>query len=90
MTEVHRVRELAKLVSEMTGAPVEHVDNPRNEVEENQLYVENQRFLELGLQPVTLQEGLMREISEIAEKYRDRVDYDKIPCRSRWRTGPLS
>jgi UDP-sulfoquinovose synthase len=85
MTETHRVAELAKIVSRLTGAEIDHVENPRNEADENELVVENKQFLELGLNPITLEEGLLTEVTEIAREYADRADLDKIPCRSLWR-----
>jgi UDP-sulfoquinovose synthase len=85
MTETHRLRDLAELVSNISGATIDHVDNPRNEAAENELFVENRQFLELGLDPITLEEGLLKEVTEIAERYSDRCDRDKIPSRSRWR-----
>jgi UDP-sulfoquinovose synthase len=85
MTETHRLRDLAELVSNISGATIDHVDNPRNEAAENELFVENRQFLELGLDPITLEEGLLKEVTEIAERYADRCDRDKIPSRSRWR-----
>jgi UDP-sulfoquinovose synthase len=87
ITETHRVRDLAKLVSEMTGAEVAYLPNPRREAEENELRVRNDQFLALGLQPTTLSEGLMEEITAVAARYRHRADPTKIISRSVWRAG---
>ncbi|QCU76818.1 NAD-dependent epimerase/dehydratase family protein [Citricoccus sp. SGAir0253] len=84
MTETHRVRDLAELVARITGAEVEMVPNPRNESAENELHVVNDAFLDLGLQPTTLSEGLLLEVEHIAERYRDRADLSKVPATSLW------
>jgi UDP-sulfoquinovose synthase len=85
MTETHRLIDLAKLVSRLTGVEIDHVANPRNEAEENDLFVENGQLIELGLSPITLEDGLLEEVTRIAQRFVDRADIDKIPARSLWR-----
>ena len=58
--------------------------NPRKESAENELHVTNDTFLELGLQPTTLSEGLLHEVEDVARKYAERVDRSKIPAQSLW------
>jgi len=84
MTETHRVRDLAKLISKLTGTEIAYVPNPRKEDAENELHVRNDSFLSMGLNPTTLADGLLTEVTDIAKRYAARADLDKIPCTSTW------
>ena len=77
VTEVYSVLELAKLVSKITGCKISYLDNPRNELAENDLFVSNDAFLSLGLNPITLSEKLFEDIRYLAEEnlsyFKDEV-----------------
>ena len=84
MTESHQVGELAKKVAALTGAELNHLPNPRNEAVENDLIVDNRCFIELGLKPTTLDDGLLAEVLDVAKRWADRCDRSRIPCVSAW------
>lgn len=84
MTETFKVIDLANTISRMTGVPVSTMPNPRKEAAANELHVENRGLIGLGLNPITLNDGLLREIGDIAKRYAANCDRSKIPCVSRW------
>ena len=84
MTESHQVGELAKKVASLTGASINYLPNPRNEAVENDLIVDNRCFIELGLDPTTLDNGLLEEVVDIAKRWSIRCDKNRIPCISAW------
>jgi UDP-sulfoquinovose synthase len=86
-TECHNIKTLAEKISALTGAEIRFYSNPRNESPENDLRFCKDSFLELGLRPFTLNDGLMTEVVDIAQKYVDRCDIAKIICTSTWRSN---
>jgi UDP-sulfoquinovose synthase len=84
MTESHRVADLAEKVAALTGAQINYLSNPRNEAIENDLIVDNRCFIELGLNPTTLDDGLLTEVVDVARRWADRCDRSRIPCLSAW------
>ena len=84
MTETHRVRDLAEMIAKISGAEVVRLPNPRKEAPENDLIVNNDKFLNLGLAPITLEAGLLSEIVDVAKKYAYRVDRSRVPAVSAW------
>jgi UDP-sulfoquinovose synthase len=84
VTETHRVRDLAELVAKLTGGEIVNLPNPRKEAAENDLIVDREQFIKLGLKPITLAEGLLEEVIEVAKKYAYRVDRSRVPASSAW------
>lgn len=87
VAETHRVRDLAKLVAEVTGAEVALVDNPRKEAAENDLKVSNRGFRSLGLNPILLRDQLLGETLEVVEKFKHRANLDAVPATALWTRG---
>jgi len=86
MTETHRLLDLAQKVSQLTGAKIAYLENPRKEALKNDLKASNDCFLSIGLKPTTLDDSLMVEIASVARKYKDRVKLNKILPVSKWTT----
>ncbi len=84
-TECHNILDLAEKISKLTGAQIKYYKNPRNEDEKNDLRFCKDSFFNLGLDPITLKNGLMTEVVDIARKYKDKCDFSKIICTSTWR-----
>ena len=84
MTETHRVRDLAEMIAQLTGAKIAYLPNPRKEAAENDLVVKNDKFLGLGLKPITLAEGLLEEVVDVARHFAYRIDRSRVPAVSAW------
>ena len=90
MTETHRIRDLARMAARLTGARVAYLPNPRKEADENELIVKNDQFLSLGLNPITLEDGLLSEVVDNPERKErelagilDKVQ-DSSHCEDYW------
>jgi UDP-sulfoquinovose synthase len=88
-TEQFSVAELAELVKqagERLGYPVEinHVDNPRVELEEHYYNATHTKLLDLGLEPTMLGEELVGSMLGTLERYKGNVIEGSIDPHTRW------
>ena len=84
VAECLNIFDLARTVQKMTKCKILFYKNPRQEDEKNDLDFENIGFKNLGWEPITLEKGLMKEVTQIAKQFRDRCDKSKIICTSTW------
>jgi UDP-sulfoquinovose synthase len=86
MTETLSVRQIAETVAaEFPGsATIEHVENPRVELEGHYYNVKHSRLEELGLKPTLLSTTLIDHLFEVVERHKERVDLAAIMPTVRW------
>jgi UDP-sulfoquinovose synthase len=89
-TEQFSIVELAEKVR-AAGADygidvrVEHLDNPRVEMEDHYYNATHTKLLDLGLRPHLLSETLIESMFTQIERFQDRVIPDHIMPSTRWR-----
>ena len=91
-TEEFSVGQLAEMVVDAAGklgieGRIEHVPNPRVELEEHYYNAKCTKLLDLGLEPHYLSDSLLDSLLNIALEHRERVDQEAIMPRVGWRTG---
>jgi UDP-sulfoquinovose synthase len=86
MTETHTVKDLAALIKRVKpNTVVRQVPNPRKELKENDLFVENKKFTKtLGLEVTRLDETMVREMLAELEEHKDRVLQSTQQSRALW------
>ena len=72
VSEVRQVKELAEIISRTYGSNIVYHDNPRKELAENELEVDNTGLRSLGFEPITLSVNLIDDVRYIAEKMKEK------------------
>ena len=93
-TEVFDVAALAEKVRHAAGelgidVRVDHVPNPRLELEEHYYNPVHTKLLSLGLRPTLLSETLIESMLEVIRRHQDRVIPEVIEPVTQWRPEPL-
>jgi len=88
-TESFSVRDMARLVKEVSPRPVviaEGMDNPRVEREEHYFNAANTKLLDLGLEPHLLTADVILGMLDLIERHKDRVEVEAIAPTVQWRS----
>jgi UDP-sulfoquinovose synthase len=89
-TESFSVSQLAELVQASAAelaieVEIEHVENPRVELEEHYYNPVHTKLLDLGLEPSHLGDELVRSMLKTIQRYRDRVIDSAIDPQTQWK-----
>jgi UDP-sulfoquinovose synthase len=89
-TEQFSVLDLAEQVQKAGAAvgldvQVDHIDNPRVELEEHYYNAKHTKLMDLGLEPHPLDATLIDSMLGQIERYKDRVIRDHILPSTRWK-----
>jgi UDP-sulfoquinovose synthase len=83
---VGQLAELVKAAGEHLGYSVEvqHVENPRVELEEHYYNAVHTKLIDLGLEPTLLGEELVESMIHTIERHKDQVIAGSIDPHTRW------
>ncbi|MDJ0723687.1 MAG: NAD-dependent epimerase/dehydratase family protein [Prochloraceae cyanobacterium] len=89
-TELFSVQDLAMKIKQAgntmgLNVEIDHIENPRVELESHYFNAKNTKLLDLGLEPHYLSDSLLDSLLNFATKYKDRVDKDQILPKVSWR-----
>lgn len=86
-TESFSLTEMAKIVANSYAGPVEieHIENPRVELENHHYSFAHTALESLGLQPHLLSDTLLNSMFAIIEEHAHRVDVAALTPSVRWR-----
>ncbi|KST61776.1 NAD-dependent epimerase/dehydratase family protein [Mastigocoleus testarum] len=89
-TELFSIGDLAMMVKKAGNSmglnvEVDHLANPRVELEEHYFNAKNTKLLDLGLEPHLLSDSLLDSLLNFAVKYQQRVDKQEILPKVSWK-----
>jgi len=88
-TELFSISDLAMMVKKAGNAmglnvDINHLENPRVELEQHYFNAKNTKLLDLGLEPHLLSDSLLDSLLNFAVKYQQRVDKKQILPKVSW------
>ncbi|MGH9029946.1 MAG: NAD-dependent epimerase/dehydratase family protein [Acidimicrobiales bacterium] len=85
-TESFSVRQLAEMVAQARSGDVriDHIDDPRVELEEHYYRAAHTKLLDLGLLPHLLEPPTIKGLLSVVEEHKSRVDVNFISPTVKW------
>lgn len=84
ISETRSVKYLAERIKEWFGADINYIENPRKELAENTLEVENAHLKSLGWTPIMISREEFNKIYASIDRYKDRIKQETIHPTHKW------
>ena len=84
VSEVHRVIDLAKMISKQFSINIDFLKNPRKELSKNDLDVKNNNFKEMGFIPELLEKKLIDDFKYLVNQNKKNFNKLKITNSPEW------
>lgn len=84
LTEIFSVNYLAQKIKDLTGAKIEHLENPRCEKEEHYYKPKHEALLRMGLKPRLLDDELPA-LWQVLQPYKNNVKLEVIKPTTKWK-----
>jgi UDP-sulfoquinovose synthase len=89
-TEQFSINDLAQRVERVAKAQglkpvVDHISNPRVELEDHYYHAIHSALPELGLKPYLLSDDVIAQMLEFAQRHRNRIDTDVLNPSVKWK-----
>jgi UDP-sulfoquinovose synthase len=84
VSEVQSILGLAKILESQYGATIKTVENPRKELPENELEVDNAGLRSLGFEPTVLDQALIEDVRFIGEATKANFNAENVLTSPKW------
>lgn len=84
-TEEFDINDLAGMVSDATGAKIQHIENPRVEAEDHYYNAKHTALIDLGLEPHGFLESTIQRMAEKVEIYAGLINKEVIMPTVKWK-----
>lgn len=84
LTELYKVKDIANIVQEFTGCDIQHIKNPRVEMDKNEFQFEAKVLKTLGLVTIPMR-GELPKLIELVEQNKNKIKREKILPKHSWK-----
>lgn len=83
ITELHRIKDVAKMIQKETSCEIQYIDNPRMEQDTNDFNFDATKLKTLGIETIHMMDEIPKTIGVISE-LKDKIDINKIMPFTTW------